>query len=243
MRRPSITLILLGLLSFSSCTTYQYITLGSPEVAQDASKSLTWENDTMRLTYNFHGEGGPISITLANKMDKPLFVNWTKSALIRDGQAFSLMDRNVQISGAFAGASVGGRGFRYTGGGFSGSLQLPEGVDLVPPGAHIAKNLNAAAVPSAVYSDKFMDKTQAQEKKVVLSTGGGYKYKQYSFDQSSSPVQFKSYLTFSLANSTEEFFVSHSFYAREILLSEEVPDYFTFYQPDGDKLFVKLHNQ
>src|SRR5690349_7860336 len=128
MRPLSITLILLSLLGFSSCATYQYITLGSPEVATDASKSLSWENDTMRVTYNFHGEGGPISITVGNKMDKPLFVNWTKSALIRDGQAFSLMDRNVQISGDFSGSSTGGR-VSATSGSFAGSFELPAGMN------------------------------------------------------------------------------------------------------------------
>jgi len=245
MRPLSIVLILLSLAGLSSCSTYQYITLDSPEVATDASKSLTWENDTMRVNYNFHGEGGPLSIILTNKTDKPLFVNWTKSALIRDGEAFSLIDRNVRISGSFSGSSFSGspftRGYRSASGTFGGSLELPEGVDLIPPGSHITKNLNTVAVPAPIYSAKFTETGSAE--KVVLPTGGSYSYKRYTFDQAASPLQFKSYLTFTLAGGTQEFFVSHSFYAREILLSGEVPEYFSFYKPDGDQLFVKQHTQ
>src|SRR5258706_7879221 len=145
MRLLSIGLILL---TFSSCASYQYLTLDSPEVQKNNKKEFTWENDTMRLTYNFHGEGGPLSMTVYNKMDKPLFVNWKKSALIRDGQAFSLFDHNVQISGSYSGSSGGGRYFQSTSGNISGSFDLPEGMNLIPPGSYITKSLNTMVQPS-----------------------------------------------------------------------------------------------
>lgn len=238
MRLLSITLIVLSLLGFSSCTTYQYITLDSFETVKDTSKSFTWENDTLQVAYNFNGKNGPVAMTLANKLDKPLYVNWKKSALIRDGQAFSLMDRNVLIDGAFASSSVGGKVYHETEGGFAGALQLPANTDLIPPGAHITRELNAVVAPSPVYSAQFADEVQTPTEKGVLPTGDPYKYKRYTFDQSSSPLQFKSFLTLMVANSTQEFFVSHSFYAREVLISKDGPWYFGFYKPDGDKLFV-----
>ena len=106
MRLLSIALILL---SFSSCVSYQYLTLNSPEMPKNDKKEFSWENDTMRLTYNFHGEGGPITMTVFNKTDKPLFVNWKKSSLIRGGESFSLLDHSVQITGGYSGSSTGGR--------------------------------------------------------------------------------------------------------------------------------------
>lgn len=153
-------------------------------------------------------------------------------------QAFSLTDRNVLINGAFASSSVGGKVYHETQGGFAGALQLPANMDLIPPGTHITKELNAVVAPSPVYSAKFTDKVQPPAEKVALPAGDTYKYKRYTFDQSSSPLQFKSFLTLMVANSTQEFFVSHSFYAREVLLSKDGPWYFGSYKPDGDKLFV-----
>jgi len=56
------------LLAVSSCsTTYQYVTLNSPEVPKNDKKEFSYENDSMRLTYNFHGEGGPVGMTVYNK--------------------------------------------------------------------------------------------------------------------------------------------------------------------------------
>lgn len=220
--------IALTMLAFSSCASYQYLTLDSSEVQKNDKKEFTWENDTMRLIYNFHGEGGPISMSIYNKLSKPLLVNWKKSSFVRDGQAFSLLDHNVQLSGGYSGSSTGT---------IAASFDLPEGMNLVPPGSFITKSLNALVQPAPVYSAKFTEKTE--ERKVTNPMGGGYSYKRFLFDPTASPLQFKSYLAFALANSTEEFFVSHSFYAQEVLLSSEVPEYFTPYKQQGDQLYVR----
>ncbi|MDO6429185.1 hypothetical protein Q4E93_01210 [Flavitalea sp. BT771] len=240
MRLLSLILILL---SFSSCVSYQYLTLNSPEMPKNGKKDFSWENDTMRLTYNFHGEGGPVTMTVFNKTDKPLFVNWKKSALIRGGEAFSLLDHNVQISGGYTGSSAGGRVFQSASGSINGSFELPEGINLVPPGTFITKSLNAVVEPNPVHSDKFTAKPQPPSKMLTSPAGKAYTYRSFSFDQAASPFQFSSYLTFALANNTQEFYVSHSFYVQEVILSSEIPESFGLYKPEGDQLFVKVSTQ
>ncbi|HVU53406.1 MAG TPA: hypothetical protein VHD83_00050 [Puia sp.] len=228
------------LLAFSSCsTTYQYLTLSSPEVPKNDKKEFNWENDSMRLTYNFHGEGGPIAMTVYNKMDKPLFVNWKKSFVIHDGQAVCLFNNRVEVNGYVDGVSYRGiiPGTRVSSGNLYATFDLPEGMDMIPPGSYITKSLQATVLSSPVYNERFMDKTQAE--KVTDFSGVTYKYKRYSFDQSASPLQFKSYLTFVAGTNPQEFAISHSFYAQEVYLSGEVPDFFGFYKPQGDQLFVK----
>src|SRR6185436_11667901 len=98
-------------LAFSSCASYQYVTLDSTEVRKNDKKEFSWENDTMRMTY------------------KPLYVNWKKSAMIRGGHAASLFNSNVQINGSYA-----GYGRRATFGSINASFDMPEGMDLIPPG-------------------------------------------------------------------------------------------------------------
>lgn len=231
--------IALVLLIFSSCASYQYATLDSTEVQKDAKKDFSWENDTMRLTYNFHGQGGPLSVTVFNKMDKPLFVNWKKSALIRDGQAYSLFDNHVEFSGGYSGYGTRVGGLQSSSGSFGGSFDLPEGINLVPPGSFITKSLNTIVQPGPLYSDKFTDKVQPQELGFRNVAGTAYKYKVYTFDQAGSPLQFKSYLTFGLANSQQEFSVMHSFYVQEVVTTDETPELFSIYKPQGDQLWVK----
>jgi hypothetical protein len=182
-------------------------------------------------------------MTVFNKTDKPLFVNWKKSALIRGGEAFSLLDRNVQISGGYAGSSTGGRVFQSASGSIYASFDLPEGINLVPPGTFITKSLNAVVEPNPVYSDKFTAKVQPKAQLAKSPAGNTYSFKRYSFDPAATPLRFSSYLTFALANSPQEFYVSHSFYVQEVILSSEMPEFFGFYKPEGDQLFVKVSTQ
>ena len=39
-------------------------------------KELSWENDTVNVTYKFSGEGGLMTINVFNKTNQPLYVNW-----------------------------------------------------------------------------------------------------------------------------------------------------------------------
>ena len=45
------------------------------------------ENDTVRISYRFWGENAPVTITIYNKLDEPLYVDWGRSALIIDDVA------------------------------------------------------------------------------------------------------------------------------------------------------------
>jgi hypothetical protein len=228
------------LLAVSSCsTTYQYVTLNSPEVPKNDKKEFSWENDSMRLTYNFHGEGGPIAMIVQNKMDKPLFINWKKSFVIHDGQAICLFNNRVEVNGVVDTYSIRGilPGTRVGSGNLYATFDLPEGMDMIPPGSFITKSLQALVQPTAVYNDRFLEKTQAVQ--TTDFTGVTYSYRRYSFDASTSPLQFKSYLTFVAGANPQEFAVSHSFYAQDVYLSKEEPDFFGFYKPQGDQLFVK----
>lgn len=228
------------LLAVSSCsTTYQYVTLNSPEVPKNDKKEFSFENDSMRLTYNFHGEGGPVAMTVFNKMDKPLFVNWKRSFLIQDGQAVCLFSNRVEVNGVIEAYSFRGvfPGTRATAGNLYASFDLPEGMDMIPPGSYITKSLRALVRPAPVYNTKFMERTQPER---ATDYGGvSYSYKRYSFEPSASPLQFKSYLTFVAGADPQEFAVSHSFYAQEVYLSGAGPEFFGFYKPQGDQLFIR----
>lgn len=228
------------LLAVSSCsTTYQYVTLNSPEVPKNDKKEFSFENDSMRLTYNFHGEGGPVAMTVFNKMDKPLFVNWKRSFLIQDGQAVCLFNNRVEVNGVIEAYSFRSivPGTRVSSGNLYATFDLPEGMDMIPPASYITKSLQALVRRTPVYNTRFMEKTQ--DEKITDFSGVSYKYKRYSFDQSASPLQFKSYLTFVVGSNPQEFAVSHSFYAQEVMLSAEMPEFFGFYKPQGDQLFIK----
>lgn len=233
MRPLTLITALLMLICFSRCApSWQYITLDSREVTKDTSKRFIWETDTLSLMYSYNGYGGPLWLSITNKTDKPMYVNWKKSAIINWGYARSLYQPNVQMTGSFDATRV----YRSTSGTLAGSFSLPEGMDFIPPHSNISKNLDLFVFREAVNKSQLTGTPRTiREAKTVPPTI----YQLYNFDQSSSPVQFKSYLTFVLdSDNAKEFAVSHAFYAREIMLANKSPLAFSVYKKEGDMLYM-----
>lgn len=227
------------LLTLSACSTYQYMTLDSPQLQKNDKNQLILENDTLRLTYNFEGKGGPISIHIYNKTDQPLFVNWKKSALIRNEQSISLYNNNVIISGNTASQSY--RLGRYTAstGRLAGSFALPEGTDFIPPASGLSKNLPKLE-RTGILSTDLPDSVHDQQ---LLEADGinHVAYKQLHYGEDRSPVRFKSYITFSLGNNNpQEFAETTSFYIGEVCQTNAEPEFFPLYRQQGDQLYVKV---
>src|SRR5262245_48114299 len=123
---------LLFILSLGSCTSYNYITMDSTEIPLGRTKAFLWETDTISVSYNFSGEGGQMIVTVFNKSNQPLFINWKKSAVIRDGMIVSLFNRNVMANGVIATDSYhAGAGQTAGYSRFSVSFDVPEGIEFV----------------------------------------------------------------------------------------------------------------
>jgi hypothetical protein len=232
-------LSLLIVLVFGSCSSYEYLTLSSPQIPKNDKKEFSWENDTMKLVYNFHGEGGPMSVTIYNKTEKPLFVNWKKSALIRDGHSTSLFNSSVQVTGELSTTAIPLRSKVATASysSLSASFDLPQGMELIPPASDIKKGLFAVQDEAVLNAQ---NKDTAHSEKITDAYGVVARFKRFSFEEAQSPLQFRSYLTFVLGNdNSPEFSVQHSFYAKEVLLSSDDPEYFSLYRQGGDNLYIK----
>jgi len=233
MRPITLCTVLLTLVCVSSCVSYQYITLDSREVTKDTAKRLSWESDTLRLVYDISGYGGPAGFVITNKTDKPMYVNWKPSAIMHgDGTARSLFQSNVQMTGAFDAR----RGYVTTSGSLAGSFNLPEGMDFIPPGSSIKKVLSTV-VAGAVSPQQLKGTPKTLHS--ARSFAGSARYQLYTFDQTASPLQFKSYLTFTLdSENAREFAVSHSFFARDVMLTARAPGYFSEYNYSGAMLYL-----
>src|SRR4030095_1254865 len=147
------------ILCLASCTTYNYITMDSSDIPLDRSKAFLWETDTITVAYQFGGEGGHLTVTVLNKRNQPLFVNWKKSAVIRDGMMVSLYNSNVIANGAMSTESYrAGAGQTSGYSQFSVSFDVPEGIEFIPPLSGLGRtvvnlqaiNVNSCGVPLSV---------------------------------------------------------------------------------------------
>jgi len=178
------------------------------------------------------------SSQLSKNDKKQLYINWKKSALIRDENSTSLFDPNVTMTGTAS--STGYRVGRFTASSsnFTASFALPEGMDFIPPSSAITKYLQPIGQSGSLVSYV----ADSIRKEILVDPQGAFiaKYQRLTYDENQSPIRFKSYMTFTIGNNSPvEFSETHSFYVGEVMQSSAPPEIFNLYQQEGDKLFIR----
>ena len=72
------------ILLLSGCSNYQYITIDS-NLYKNENKEFFVSNDTLSIKYSFAGENLLISVTIYNKLLKPVYIDWTRTNVIMNG--------------------------------------------------------------------------------------------------------------------------------------------------------------
>ena len=227
----------LFILSLASCTSYNYITMDSPDIPLDRSKAFLWETDTITVAYQFGGEGGQMTVTVFNKSNQPLFVNWRKSAVIRDGMMVSLFNRSVIANGSMSTESYrsgSGQASGYSQ--FSVAFDVPEGIEFIPPQSGLSKTV---ASLQAINVNSFGVPLSVEKEKAVAADGMVTKFRRVYYADECSPFRFKTYLTLALGKNAEnEFSVQHSFYVKEVIESTSNPFEFSMFRENGSQFWV-----
>lgn len=210
--------LIVSLFLFASC---------SPGVLllETQSKDLSWddkvyayEDDLVRITYDLWGENGDIVFTVLNKSDKPLYLDWSKSSLIKGQQSFKYW-RDVSYSSAsFEGVSYDSwlfsnidlkriKGRIYT------VESKPVKVSFIEPGTIVSRRFSPI-------EEKFVhdfDEDYYTEEKCNSMPSRQIKIYSESFDEANSPLQFRNFLTFAFDQSfSSEFSIDTEFYISKV---------------------------
>jgi hypothetical protein len=194
----------------------------------DASNStrvndfFVFENDTVRITYNFWFTKGVMSFQVFNKLDKPIYINWKNSSFIHNGNKLNYwVDEEFTDMAAYYG------GYFYKGPllpfgmavneGVSVSRSTkskPEKVTFIPPKSNYHRN-QFILYPIAAFD---LGKTPQQltgprldnpKKETTVY--------QVDFPTASSPLIFRNYLALSFSESSEDFkFVDNPFSLKSV---------------------------
>lgn len=229
-----ISMAAMGLLS--ACSTYQLNTVRSTNTTLDEkSGGFKFENDTLKINYAFAGQDMPIHLTIYNKLNEPVYIDWKRSAFITGKESYSYADDAVQINGDVSGISVG-RGITYSNGSVTGQATLPQNVVFVPPHTQITKNISKINKNQLRYiADDSFVKTK------MPSFGmGDQNVKLAKFDKGNSPYLFKSYLTiYTLDGNTPKFTAyQHDFYISQIIRTSLGPENFEAFQQSKGDYFI-----
>ena len=195
--RIVLLLIFISIL-LSSCSKYQYYSLAST-TSKNQNQQFLFENDTCKISYSFKGLNGPVSISIYNKTNKPLEVDWKKSALIIGDSSSSFFEPEMILNGEVERS-------RYAiSNNITGTVSQPESIDFIPPQSAVIKQ------STRYIRTKFVKAAgEARELKEDQQ-----KLRAYKFTKENSPVGFRIYLT--LISDNNSFNIEHSFYATEVI--------------------------
>ena len=221
---------------FSSCT-YQYFTLASEELSKNGNNDFVVENDTLKVVYRFNGYHGPVRITIFNKTNELLEVNWRKSALIMKEDALSYYTPNMVLNGTINEDCLRKLYFfhsRYSNANIRTDILVNEPSQFIPPQSSISKIPLVLLQKNLAFLGRDLKK---QKRKVSDYTNIKVIKEEYSSEK--SLVNFRSYLTFNHgADQGKEFSIQHHFYVSEIMQTASGPSSFEQTTQKGDVFYV-----
>lgn len=212
------------LILLSSCSsTFFYSTLNTPNeyVEKVDNGDFLLETDSLWIAYCFKGESAPIQITVFNKLNKPLYIDWQRSALIINNTAYSYSSNEINFSETnqafiYNYQTHAGEGYSYSNEGFGRSVNMPHYTTFIPPRTMVShiplrldlnfENINNKSFKSTYMGDKNHD---------------AIKVKRISFDEYDSPLQFRSYLTI-YANPDKPMTFEQSFYMSHLIKTNSI---------------------
>jgi len=221
--------ILVITLLFSSCvTTHFFSTISTSDIKLKKSESgdFIFENDTIRITYSFHGQNAPVYLNVHNKTNEPLYVDWQRSAIITDNVATSYLKNETTITGDIQGSSYRhDNDYSSISGSFWGSASLPKYVSFIPPQSGIKHssigltqaNFNYKTISDNKEIDSRMEKvTKIRKDNTVRSA------QTIDFDENESPLKFRSYLSLYMGEKMQPITIDVSFYMSNVLKSKGI---------------------
>jgi hypothetical protein len=219
----SLPIAVISFLFCVSCTTYRYSTISSPDVVKNDRNEFVVENDSLKLVYNFCGYGGPVRISIQNKMNVPVYIDWQRSAMIVNDNPLSFLSSAIKIEGNIQGSS-----YNYKNSGYgvnSGQLQatavLPPTIDFIPPRVTINKK---PMFVSDMFHTRIPD-TAFQKVTYTPIEGTTYPVKKAGFTEATTPLRFRSFITYMVGEpGSGSFAFEHSFYVSEIMTSGHGPE-------------------
>ena len=168
---------------------------------QNERREFVIENDSFEIRYDFESQPSAIRVSIYNKLDRPLFVDWKSSAIIHNGVPCAYWNDVSYIDLQTVERTSIVQPVTY--GSASGTIYRPPYIGFIPPDSYIVKENNSL---NTSFFDKYV--RDAAAGKVVESN---------QFDAASSPLRFRSFLTLSITDDFRSAFHADSeFWVSEV---------------------------
>lgn len=218
------TLFLLAFLltgNILSAQTAQIFMVKSAKLNK-VNNQYEFENDTLKIAYNFWAPSGQMEFTIINKLSVPLYVNWKSSALMLNGTKYNYYSESYKQTtkgksgGYILSIPADGLAHNFQAGNTSSVTYVEKNdpVSFILPNSaqtfHFATLYNEYAYKmnkDAV--SKEVPRTDNEDKTTKIKTS--------DFTEQTSPVSFRNFLSLSLKEDiSTPFYLDHSFYVGNI---------------------------
>lgn len=210
-----IPLILINL--FSCSPVYQVLETSSPDTKPE-KELFIFENNDVKIDFNFWSDGGSISFYIYNKLDRPIYIDWNKSHLIYNGNSYEYWIDSEQTKTFYSSStSINTVTSMNTLAKTSSAVRQTSGIESrieIKP-----KKIIHIPSKSRVFVSKFSIRNNPYYncdfnlKSIISKT----EFKTKNFTQEDSPINFRNYITYSvLENFDESKIIDNQFYISSI---------------------------
>lgn len=227
MEKYLLLLPLMALLGSCSPSTYYQICKVSSELPTSSAGSYEYKNSACDISYDFWTDGGSVCFIVTNNTDDILYVDMSRSFLIKNGIAYDyFLNRTTSATATSTSSESSGSAstalgyWNYFGKKVPGSFTVTsensvasqksssvaygeKAVAAIPP--HASKVFSEYAIMTSRYKDCDLYESPSKKECSVMS-----------FNLSTTPVAFTNYLCYRVGENGTDEFVENSFYVSEV---------------------------
>ena len=209
-----------------SCKSYLQLIETRTTNTKIIDNKYVFENDSIKITYDFWKEKGLLSFTVYNKLKKPLYIDWKKSSYINNTVKLNYWEdeENTKTVGVQNSSTYRiGRtlsGFTNTSSVSSSLTTKPEKLTFVPPNSNYTRQ-QFYLLPNSFL--KIPEKNYTNEKVADINDPNNELtvfVKEFAKDN--APLIFRNFITFSYSDKFEkEFYLDNEFYISKVTKMEK----------------------
>jgi hypothetical protein len=203
----------------ASCNSYIQIIDTKSTNCKTESDTHFFENDSVKIIYNFWGLHGNMAFSVFNKTDKPIYVNWKNSSFIVNGEKYDYWSdvENTKTDAVTTGYAIYSR-YGVSSGSSKTSAESvttkPEKVTFTPPKSS-SKKVSFYLMPQEYFT---LSKNK-KETEVPYSVKPKKKATVYvdSYSKDNTPILFRNYIAISGSEDATSFvFIDNEFYVASV---------------------------
>jgi hypothetical protein len=220
MRTLIVVLFLVIQVWLTGCAKYQYAAVSS-NMKENARNEHILENDTLMIKYVFNGQNCPVTVSIQNKLDIPLYVDWKRSAVMLNDQSYSYWNDKATIRGTTDGAEIQLTSVVSSAhSSFTGEIVRDESVSFIPPRSF--KETSMISIQDDFF--ELPGKKGEHREELIIGDSPVYGFL-YEFFKEESPLYYRSYLTLSTSSSfTNPVTYENEFWVSEVFETTSRPE-------------------